>query len=228
MLVVSHSDDLLLRELGLVLVLNADALERSQFLLLDALHLKSFVFELLTHLAAFFKVVESVVLHLLRVGGDLGADGGGVVAEVHLLLVLNDALLLLSTLLLLNHTEERVTLKFGLLRKHFFAFQELLLTGDVQVLGLTGSFFSLHNFLGTGSTLTFLEGTLLAECVNLRLSVSSTLLEVTQALDFLLLFFLNLAFFSESTFFTLALFSFITDNFQIFILLFLNLLGLFA
>jgi len=178
-IVVSRSYDFLLGKFSLVLVFDSDALEGGKFLLLDAFDLKSFISQLLSHFATFFEVVESVVLDLLGVGRDLRADGGGVVAEMHLLLVFDDALLLLSALLFLNDTEEGVTLQLCLLRKHFFALKELLLTSNIQVLRLTGLFLSFHNFLGAGSTLSFLEGTFLTESVNLRLSVSSTLLEVS-------------------------------------------------
>jgi hypothetical protein len=99
------------------------------------------------------------------------------------------------------------------LGKHFFAFEELLLSSNVQILGLTGSFISFSNFLGTSSTLAFFESTLLAESINLGLSVSSTLLEVAKALNFLLLFLLDLAFFGKGFFFATSLISFITDNF---------------
>lgn len=112
-------------------IFNADVLEGCKLLLLNSFDLESFVFKLLSDFAAFFKVVQSGVLVVLGVSADLSADSGGVVAEVMLLLVLDDSLLLFGAFLFLNNAEERVTLKFGLLGKHFFAFEELSLTGNV-------------------------------------------------------------------------------------------------
>ena len=129
---VSRSCNLLLSKLGLVLIFNADVLEGCKLLLLNSFDLESFVFKLLSDFAAFFKVVQSGVLVVLGVSADLSADSGGVVAEVHLLLVLDDALLLLSTLLLLNDAEERVTLQLCLLGKHFFALISELNLVDVS------------------------------------------------------------------------------------------------
>lgn len=227
-IVVSRSYDFLLGKFSLVLLFDSNFLEGRKFLLLDPFDLKSFISQLLSDFATFFEVVKSVVLCLLGVGRDLRADGGSVVAEVHLLLIFDDAFLLLGALLFLNDTEERVTLQLCLLRKHFFALKELLLSSNVQITSLTGSFFGLRDFLGTGSTLTFFEGTFLTEGINLRLSISSTLLEVSEALDFLFFLSLDLVFFNECQFFTVAFVGFITDNFQIFILLLLNLFGLLA
>ena len=128
---VSRSCNLLLSKLGLVLIFNADVLEGCKLLLLNSFDLESFVFKLLSDFAAFFKVVQSGVLVVLGVSADLSADSGGVVAEVMLLLVLDDSLLFFGAFLFLNNAEERVTLKFSLLGEHFFAFEELSLTGNV-------------------------------------------------------------------------------------------------
>ena len=106
------------------------------------------------------------------------------VPQVQLLLLVDETLLLLSALVLLNDTEERVTLEFCLLSEHFFAFHELLLACNVESLGLAAFLFGFCNLFGTFAALILLKGTLLTKSINLSLTVSSTFLKITEAFYF--------------------------------------------
>jgi len=140
-------------------------------------------------------------------------NGLGVVPEGPLSLSCDLALLALLLLLLLDDGEEFVTLGLSLLGKHDFALNELSPSSNVQFLGLLQGKLRLLFFFPAGSTLTFFEGTLGAECINLALSVSSTFLQFTKTLDFkFFLLFLAASFLSICFFLGDAL-SVVTDNF---------------
>ena len=112
------------------------------------------------------------------------------VSQVRFLLLVDEALLFFGALVFFDDAEEGVTLELGLLTEHFFALHELTFARHIEFLGLTASLLSFCNLLGTLIALVLFKRTLLSECVNLCLPVSGTLLKVTEAFYFLLLFFL--------------------------------------
>lgn len=67
----SRSHDLLLGELGLVLVFDTEVLDLGELLLLDGLQLKAVFLELLADALALLQVVEPLLLALLTVLADL-------------------------------------------------------------------------------------------------------------------------------------------------------------
>ena len=130
-------------------------------------------------------------------------------------LLLKMSLLILLLLLLLDDTEELVTLSLGLLGKHDFALNELLSTGNVEVLGLLALELSLLALLSSSLALALLEGTLGAEGVDLTLTIGSTLLHLSQTLDLLLLLLTDASGLSRSLLFLLDAVSVVTYDFQI-------------
>lgn len=215
----------LLCQLCLVLLLDADFLQGAKFLDLDAFDLQTLIFKALTHLASFFKIVKTILFANLLIVSNLVPDGLGVVSQVGFLLLVDEALFFFGALVLFNDAEEGVTLEFGLLAEHFFALHELAFARDVEILGLTAFLLGFCNLLCTLIALVLFKCTFLSECINFCLSVSSTLLKVTEAFYFLLLFFLELFLLSHLVFDLCTFLSFISNDLQVFILLLADLLG---
>lgn len=220
------SVDSLFCKFSLVLVFDSDLLESVELFGLNALDLKSFIFETLTHFTAFFEVVKTMLLARFSIVADLATDGVRMVPQVHLLLVVNETLLLLSTLVFFDDLEERVAFEFGLLSEHFFALHELLLASNIESLSLAASLLGLSDLLGTLVTLILLERTLLAECVDFSLAIGGTLLEVTEPFYFQLLLFLEFLLLGELGLDHCALLTFVLNNLHVFFLLLLHFLTL--
>lgn len=106
--------------------------------------------------------------------------------------------------------------------KHFFTFLELSSTGNIELSGTLGGEFLLLDLFGAGLALTLLEGALLSQGIDLRLSISSTFLEVTESLNFLLLLFLDLAFFIKALQFHLGLSLLVGSDSEVSVLLSLS------
>jgi hypothetical protein len=213
------SVDSLFGKFGLVLIFDADVLESVELFGLNALDLKSFIFETLTHFASFFEVVETSLLARFSVVADLTADGVRVVPQMHLLLLVNETLLLLSALMLFDDLEERVAFEFGLLAEHLLALHELHLARNVESLSLLASLLSFSDLLGTFIALVLLERTLLAESINLSLTVCGTLLKVTEPFYFHLLFILEFLLLGDLSLNHSALLGLVDNNLHVFILL---------
>ena len=118
-------------------------------------------------------------------------DGLGVVPEGTMSLLLELSLFILLLLLLLDNAEELITLGLGLLGQHHLTLNELLPSGNVEILGLFTLQLSLLFLLSAGLALTFLEGAFGTKGIDLTLTVSGALLELTQALDLQLFFFFD-------------------------------------
>lgn len=135
--------------------------------------------EFLAHLTAFFQVIQTILFDNVGVLANLVADGLGVVAKVRMLLLFYHALLLFGTFLLLDYTEEGITLHFCLLAEHFFAFAELSLAGNIEISGVLSTLFGLKLFLKSLGTFVLFKSAFLSEGVDLRLTVSGSFLEIT-------------------------------------------------
>ena len=83
----------------------------------------------------------------------------------------------------MDYAEELITLGLGLLSKHHLTLNKLLPARNVEILGLFTGQFGLLFLLSAGFALTFLKGAFGAKSIDLTLTVSCTLLELTQALD---------------------------------------------
>lgn len=130
-------------------------------------------------------------------------------------LFLDLSFLILLILLLFDDSKELVTLSLSLLSEHDLTLYKLFTAGNIKILCIQASFFSLLSLFSAGFALTLFEGALCSQSIDFSLSVGSTLLKLTEALD-LQLFFLLLSagFFSFLLFFGDA-FGVVTDNFQI-------------
>lgn len=213
------SVDSLFREFSLVLIFDSDVLESVELFGLNALDLKSFIFETLTDFASFFEVVETSLLARFSVVADLTADGVCVVPQMHLLLIVNETLLLLSTLVLFDDLEERVAFEFGLLAEHLFALHELHLACNVESLSLLATLLSLGDLLSSFIALVLLERTFLAESIDLSLTIGGTLLKVTEPFYFHLLFILEFLLLGDLSLNHSALLGFVDNNLHVLILL---------
>ena len=100
------------------------------------------------------------------------------------------ALLVFLLLLLLDDSEELVTLGLRLLGQHDLSFDELSSASDVKIFSLYACELGLFFFLSTCLALTFFKSTLSSQGINLTLTVSCTLLKLSQPLnlEFFLLF----------------------------------------
>jgi len=108
------------------------------------------------------------------------------------------------------------------LGKHFFTFLELSLPGNIELSGALGGERLALDLFGASFALTLLEGALLSQGIDLRLSISSTFLEVTESLNFLLLLFLDLAFFVKALQFHLGLSLLVGSDSEVSVLLSLS------
>jgi len=222
------SVDSLLCKLGLVLIFDANVLETVELFGLDALDLKSFVFKTLSHFTSFFEVVEACLLSALGVVPNLTAESFRMVAQVHLLRIVDETLFFLTALVLLDDSEERVAFEFGLLAEHFLALHELALACNVQSLGLAPFLLSLCNFFGTFVALVLFEGALLAKGINLSLTVSGTFLQVTETLYFELLLILEFLLLTKLCFNAGPLLGFVFNDLQVLVLLLGHFFGFLA
>jgi len=210
----------------LVFLLDTQILDTTKLLLLDALNLESVVLELLSHLLALFQVVKAVLLVHAGVLSDLGANNVSVVSQLMLLLGFHLTFLLLVFLLTLNDAQEVVTLSLGLVGKGTFALHELLLAGNLELVGLSDHLLLLGNLLAARTALTLFEGALGTESVDLRLSVGGLLLHLSESCDFLLLLLLEAALLKSQSDLALDLILVVTDDLLLFVKLALSQLGL--
>ena len=104
--------------------------------------------------------------------------------------------------------------------KHFFTFLELSLPGNIELSGALGGERLALDLFGASFALTLLEGALLSQGIDLRLSISSTFLEVTESLNSLL--FLDLAFFVKALQFHLGLSLLVGSDSEVSVLLSLS------
>jgi len=185
------SHNLFLSKFILVLVFDAQVLNLVQLLLLDAFHFQTVILQLLAHLLALLQVVESVLLLHGGVLRDLGANNVSVVTELLLALFLKLALLLLVFLLALNDAQEVVALSLSLRCKSRFTLVELALSSDFELVRLSHLFLFFGDFLAAGLTLTFFEGALGTEGIDLGLTIGGFLLHLAEAGNFLLLLLLE-------------------------------------
>lgn len=127
--------NLLLRQVSLVLVVDSQFLEANDLVALDAFNLDALILKSLSDLAAFLKVVKSVLFFTIVVLSDLIPYGGCMTLEGFLFLSLDSLLVLLLFLLSRDHLEESIALTLGLFCIHGFFLHELLLTGLLKFCG---------------------------------------------------------------------------------------------
>ena len=140
-------------------------------------------------------------------------DSLGMAPEGTMSLMFKRSLLILLFLLLLDDAEELITLGLGLLSHQHLFFNKLLPAGNVEILGLFTLQLGLLFLLSPGLAFTFLEGAFGTKGIDLTLTVSSTLLELTQALDLKLFFFFDTSSLSCRSLFLSNTVSIVTDDF---------------
>ena len=152
--------DLFLGQLGCVLLRDVESVQLIELLLFNSLNLATLVFDLLANLASLLEIVKSVLLRLLVVGVNLGAELLGMLLKNLLLFLFNVSLLLLYFLLLLDYAEEFVTLLLGLLGKACLALKELSLASLFHILKHFLFVLEVPTFLLTSGSLALFEGSL--------------------------------------------------------------------
>jgi hypothetical protein len=187
----SSEGDLLLCEFSRVLLGDIHGAEFSQFPLFNGFNLSTFLVDLLADFSAFFEVVKAVLLGLLVISLDLGAELVGVLLQYFLLFLLNVSLLLLNLLLFLDYAKELITLLLSLFREALLSFKELPLSGILKVSEDLLFVLEIASLLIASLPFTLLEGSLSSKSINLSLTVSSFFLKLSQASDFALLLFLD-------------------------------------
>ena len=140
-------------------------------------------------------------------------DGLGVVPEGTMSLLFELSLLILLLLLFLDYAEELITLGLGLRGQHHLTLNKLLPAGNVEIFGLSTGQLGLLFLLSAGLAFAFLESAFGAKGINLTLTVSCTLLELTQALDLQLFFFFDASGLSCRSFFLSDAVGIVTDDF---------------
>ena len=81
--------------------------------------------------------------------------------------------------MLLDDAEELVTLGLGLLGQHHLALNKLLPAGNVEILGLSTLQLGLLFLLSASLALSFFEGAFGTKGIDLTLTISGALLELT-------------------------------------------------
>ena len=178
----------LLVEFVEILVVYARILELLNFGSLNVLYLFSLHIDFLSDFSAFFQVVQSILFLVIFVGRNLPSNLVGVLDESLLSVLFDLSLLELYLLLLLDLMHVVLSLDSGLLGEGGGLLLELLLPGLLEV-GLDAlSLRLLQLFSFSSLSLSFLEGSLCSEGINLSLPVGSLLLKLPKSLDFPLLF----------------------------------------
>ena len=174
----------LLLEVVEVLIIDADNLELIKLSCLYVLDFGPLIFNFFSDLSTLFKVIESILLFDILVGGNLSSNFYRVVDESALLLLLDLALLLLDLLLFLDL--EHVVLSFdsGLLSEGALLLLELHLSSNLKISLNPLLLLMLKSFSLPSLSLTLLECSLRSQSINLSLSISSLLLELSESLDF--------------------------------------------
>lgn len=187
---VMSSQNSLFGQISLVLAFYTKLDKTLQFLALNSLHLKPLVFDTLADLSALLKVIEAVLLGNFGIHANLVPNSLRVGSESVVPLMFELALLVFLLLLLLDDSEELVTLGLRLLGQHDLSFDELSSASDVKIFSLYACELGLFFFLSTCLALTFFKSTLSSQGINLTLTVSCTLLKLSQPLnlEFFLLF----------------------------------------
>lgn len=135
------------------------------------------------------------------------------VPERGVLLLAHLALFVLLFLLLLDDGEELVALGLGLLGEHHFSLEELSASGLVELNGLLLGELLLCELVSAGLALTLFEGSLSAKGVDFTLTISSTLLKLSESLDLEFLLLLETTLLGGTILFLAGSFSVVTDNF---------------
>lgn len=157
---------------------------------------------------------------------NLGANDVCVVSKLVLAFLLQFTFLLLVFLLAINNAEEIVTLCLSLGGKGVLTLVKLSFASNLELSILALKTLLLSDLLAAGLALTLFEGTLGTESINLRLSVGSLLLHLTETGNFLLLLFLDAALLKSLGDFMLNFFLIVTDNLLLLVKLLLSKFGL--
>lgn len=154
------------------------------FLLSDLLDLQAFIVDCLACLISFFDVVKSLDLLFLHVRAHLSPNTVSMASARLQLLLIEASLFLLFGLLALDEAQEFVSLHLGHKGKALLLVVELLDAGDFELFDHLRLVDLLSSLLVPRLTLVLLCGALGPESVNLRLSVGSALLQLSELLDF--------------------------------------------
>ena len=152
--------DFLFGQFGCVLLRNVESVQLIKLLLFNSLNLATLVLNLLADLASFLEIVKSILLRLLVVGVNLGAELLGMLLKNFLLFLFNVSLLLFYFLLLLDYAEEFVTLLLSLLGKAGLSLKELSLASLFHILKHFLFVLEVPTFLLTSGSLALFEGSL--------------------------------------------------------------------
>jgi hypothetical protein len=162
--------------------------ELGNLLLLNACNVVASILNLLTLLLALFHVVKLHLLPNLAVLRDLRLHSVLVAKECLLLLLVDFAFALLIFFLALNDTQEVVALSLRLLGQLVLFIAELPQASLLKVLLDASSLLGVSLVFGANLTVLGFASTLSSQVVDLALTVICLLLQLTETLDFLLLF----------------------------------------
>lgn len=163
----------------------------------DPQDLVTFVLDALAGLLPFLEVVKSRLLANVGVLTNLVANALSMVSQGELFLLVEFAFSFFISLLLGDDGQELNSGSGGLLGESRFLILELPQSGDLEVLDNFGAVSSFFSFASSLLTLVFFGGTLSSECVDISLSISSSLLKFTESLDLVLLLLSNASGFSS-------------------------------
>lgn len=136
-------------------------------------------------------------------------------SECRMSLGFNLPLFIFLLLLLLNDAEEFSAFSLCLLGHHDFLLDELLATCLIKLYGLLSRQLSLLFLFSASFTLSILECSLGTQCVNLTLTIGSSFLQLTKALDFKLFLSLDASLLGSLSFFLGDTIGVVPDNLKV-------------
>ena len=210
-----------------IFVINADNFELIELSCLYVLDFGPLIFNFFSNFSTLFKIIKSILLFDVLVGGDLSSDFDGVINESVLLLLFNLSLLLFNLLLLLDLEHVVLSLNSSLLSEGALLLLELHLSGNLKVSLDSLSLLMLESFSLPSLSFTFLESSLGSQGIDLGLSIGSLFLELSQSLDFFLLLILDSLSFELSLVLFLVSSLLVSNNFLFLVLLLLGSLFFF-
>jgi len=172
--------------------------------LFDPQDLVTFVLDTLAGLLAFLEVVKSSLLRNFGVLCSLAANALSMISQGKLFLLIECTLFLFISLLPGDDSQELNSGSSSLLGQSLFLILVLLNSGDLEVLDNFGAVSSFFSFTSSLLALVFFGGTLSSECVDISLSISSSLLKFTESLDLVLLLLSNAFGFENLVLFSLS------------------------
>jgi hypothetical protein len=214
----NKSFNLLPGELGLVFVGNLEPLQLAQLLVLDCLDLPSLVLQFLSNHLSFLQIIQALLFLHLLVLQDLSANSSCMLLKHTFLFHFNSSFLFLNLLLLIQNSDEFISLLFGLFSQSRLLLIELSLPCFLQILQNLLSILHLPSFFVSSLSLALLKGSLRSQSIDFALSILSLFLQISESLNFSFLFFLDSSFLLHSLLFSQSLLSVVLHYFLVHVL----------